>query len=130
MLVSLLVVGLVIFRAGKTGESWDSVALGLGVVCVLLAWLFVHTVFTLRYARHYYSNTWRPPIDFNQGGKPPTYIDFAYLAFGVGTAFQVSDTTLRNSDVRQTVLVHSLVSFLFAAAILGITVNLVAGLRG
>ncbi|MEI6622739.1 MAG: DUF1345 domain-containing protein, partial [Actinomycetes bacterium] len=52
---ALLVVGLVIFRAGKTGESWDWIALVLGVFCVLLAWLFVHTIFTLRYARLFYS---------------------------------------------------------------------------
>ena len=66
----------------------------------------------------------------NQGDALPTYTDFAYLALGVGTAFQVSDTNIQTSEVRRTVLVHSLVSFLFAAAILGITVNLVAGLGG
>ncbi|MEI6621740.1 MAG: DUF1345 domain-containing protein, partial [Actinomycetes bacterium] len=60
----------------------------------------------------------------------PCYSDFAYVAFGVGTAFQVSDTNLSSPDVRKSVLFHSLVSFLFAAAILGITVNLVAGLSG
>lgn len=99
-------------------------AVGLGVTCGLLAWLFMHTIFTLRYAHQPYS-TDPPPIDLNQEGKDPRYSDIAYLAFGVGTAFQVSDTALRSPQVRRSAMGHSLGSFQFAAAILGIIVNLV-----
>ena len=53
---------------------------------VVLAWLSVHTIYLLRYARDYYS----PPeggIDFH--GEAPDYVDFAYLALTIGMTFQI-----------------------------------------
>lgn len=52
-------------------------------------------MFTLKYARLYYSGTaWG--IDFNGTGAPD-YPDFAYLAFTIGMTFQISDTTFSPS---------------------------------
>ncbi len=50
-----------------------------------MAWAAVHTVFTTRYARLYYSGS-DGGIDFNQD-DPPQYSDFAYLAFTIGMTF-------------------------------------------
>jgi uncharacterized membrane protein len=87
----------------------------------------VHTLFTLRYAALYYG---RPGggIRFNSA-EPPTYADFAYLAFTVGMTFQVSDTALHSTTLRRTVLQHALLSYLFGTGILATTINLVASLR-
>ena len=52
----------------------------------------------------------------------------AYLAFTVGMTFQVADTDLSHRTVRQTVLKHALLSYLFGAVIIGVTVNVVANL--
>ena len=93
---------------------------------MVVSWFAVHTVFTLRYARLYYSH---PPggIDFNQS-EAPTYSDFAYLAFTIGMAYQVSDTDLQTRKIRATALQHSLLSYLLGAVILAMTINLIIGL--
>jgi hypothetical protein len=85
-------------------------------------------LFTLRYAALYYG---RPGggIDFNSA-EPPTYRDFAYLAFTVGMTFQASDPVLHSTALRRTVLRHALLSNLFGTEIMATTVNLVASLRG
>jgi uncharacterized membrane protein len=42
--------------------------------------------------------------------------------------FQVSDTALKGSTIRATALRHALLSYLFGAFIIAVTINLVAGL--
>jgi uncharacterized membrane protein len=46
----------------------------------------------------------------------------------IGMCYQVSDTTVRNRRIRRTVLSHALLSYLFGVAIVGGSVNLIAGL--
>jgi uncharacterized membrane protein len=126
-LVSLLAVGVVVgtARSAPPGLHRDLYG-GLGVLSVLLSWLVVHTVFAARYARIYYTGP-DGGVNFNQTG-PPCYSDFAYVAFTIGTTFQVSDTNLTSNEMRRTVLRHSMVSYLFGAFIIAVTVNLLAGL--
>jgi uncharacterized membrane protein len=100
----------------------------LALVSVALSWALVHTLFTLRYARLYFTGT-AGGIDFNQKGTP-RYVDFAYLAFTIGMTYQVSDTDLQNFAIRSLALRHALLSYLFGAVILAATINLVAGLAG
>jgi uncharacterized membrane protein len=123
---SLLAIALVI--AGGTGgdnRTRDARA-ALAVVSVVLSWTVVHTVFTLRYARLYYTGP-DGGIDFNQE-DPPRYSDFAYLAFTIGMTFQVSDTELQTPEIRSAALRHALLSYLLGAVILATTINLVSGL--
>jgi uncharacterized membrane protein len=80
----------------------------------------------LRYARLYYTEP-QGGIDFNQD-EPPAYRDFAYLAFTLGMTYQVSDTALKNSTIRITVLRHTLLSYVLGAVVLAATINLVVGL--
>lgn len=91
-----------------------------------LSWGLVHTIFTLRYARSYYS---RPVggIDFNED-DPPTYLDFAYLALTIGMTFQVSDTNLTAKGIRRIALSHTLLSYLFGAVIVALVINVVSSL--
>ena len=119
---SLLTVGLVIFRAHDSGP----VRLALGVACVAASWAVLHTIFVLRYARLYYAEP-VGGIDFKQE-PDPAYRDFAYVGFTVGMTFQVSDTDIGKATIRTAVLRHALLSFIFGAVILAITINLLAGL--
>lgn len=98
----------------------------LAVVSVALSWGLIHTLFTLRYASLYYQGP-DGGVDFNQA-EPPTYGDFAYLAFTLGMTFQVSDTTLHEHAIRITALRHALLSYVFGTLILATLINLVAGL--
>lgn len=124
---SLAAVGSVLVRAGTAAAGGRVLLTGLGVVTVVLSWTVVHTVFALRYARLYYGDTGGAGIDFNSD-EPPTFRDFAYLAFTVGMTFQVSDTQVVRSDVRAAVLRQALLSYLFGTVIIAVTINLVAGL--
>ncbi|TPG25638.1 DUF1345 domain-containing protein [Mycolicibacterium hodleri] len=112
--------------AGSTGG--DSAAV-VGALSVVAAWVTVHTVYMLRYARLYYGGD-EGGIDFHQDGYRPDYGDFAYLAFTLGMTYQVSDTDLTARPVRMAALRHALLSFLLGAIILAITINLVASLIG
>ena len=103
-------------------RAWLSV---LAVASVVLSWLVVHVVFTLRYARLYYEEP-QGGVDFNDK-IPPCYMDFAYLAFTIGMTYQVSDTNL-TSKIRPTALQHALLSFLFGTVIVATAVNAVVGL--
>ena len=124
-IASLLAVGMVLFRAGAAGNAKYTQA-ALAVVSVFVSWALVHTVFTLKYARLYYSGT-PGGIDFNDPG-PPDYHDFAYLAFTIGMTFQVSDTDIRSREIRRTVLRHAWLSFPLVAVIIATSINLVSGL--
>jgi len=122
----LAAVGLVLVKAGHATGVTKAYLIALGVLSVALSWAMVHTVFTLRYARTYYS---RPQggIDFNES-DPPTYLDFAYLALTIGMTFQVSDTNLTSKPIRRIALTHAAFSYLFGAVIVALVINVVATL--
>jgi uncharacterized membrane protein len=124
--VSLGAVVATIADATKTSGAARWLLVSLGISSIVASWFVVHTLFTMTYARAYYTDE-DGGIDFNME-QPPTWIDFAYLAFTIGMTFQVSDTDLQTSGLRRIALRHMLLSYLFGAVILAITSNLVAGL--
>lgn len=126
-LACLGVVGLVLMKAANSSGGLKALLIGLGVLSVALSWACVHTVFTLRYARAYYGGKASGGIDFNEE-EPPAYLDFAYVAFTIGLTFQVSDTDLTSKAVRRIALRHALISFLFGAVMIGLTINVLASL--
>src|SRR4051812_10399912 len=123
---SLVAVGYTLVYAGNRSSSQKALTIGLAILAVALAWGAVHTVYTLRYAALYYGDP-VGGIDFN-GEDGPDYLDLAYFAFTVGMTFQVSDTDLSAKAIRRTVLRHALLSYLFGAVIVAVTINLVASL--
>ena len=123
---TLVAVALLLVKAGDAGHAKGWYA-ALAVLTVVSAWAVLHTVFTLRYAELYYADE-PGGLNFHGDGKP-TYHDFAYVAFTIGMTFQVSDTEVTAREFRRTILRHALLSFVFGAAIIATTVNLVAGLR-
>ena len=121
---SLGAVGLLLLGSG--GPGGKVVEAIVSVVSVALGWAVVHTMYTTRYARLYYSGA-PGGVDFKEG-EPPKYSDFAYLAFTIGMTYQVSDTDLMNKKFRATALRHALLSYLFGVVIIATMINLVAGL--
>jgi uncharacterized membrane protein len=115
-----------LFMAGSARGAHADFAGLVGVGSVVAAWFVVHTVFTVRYALLYYGSE-AGGIDFNQSDAP-AYGDFAYLAFTIGMTYQVSDTDLRTRSIRATALRQALLSYLFGAVVLAVTINLIAGL--
>ncbi|OBI98776.1 hypothetical protein A5660_04070 [Mycobacterium alsense] len=122
---SLAGVGYVVAAGSRSGAQALAAAL-VGVATVVASWFAVHTLFTVHYARLYYSGE-PGGINFHDP-EPPCFRDFAYVAFTVGMTFQVSDTEVGLSSIRATVLRHAMLSYLLGAVVLAVTVNLIAGL--
>jgi uncharacterized membrane protein len=125
-IASLAAVGVVLFGAGSASGNLKYIEAGLAVISVGVSWTLVHTVFTLKYARLYYSGT-PGGIDFNEADAPD-YADFAYLSFTIGMTFQVSDTNIESKQIRRTALRHAWLSFPLGTVIIATAINLVSGL--
>jgi uncharacterized membrane protein len=125
-LVSLVAVGFVLGQASNSKGAAQALLAVLGVASVAISWAVIHTVFTLSYARMYYTGG-DGGVDFKQETRPK-YSDFAYLALTIGMTFQVSDTDLTDNAFRRAALRQSLLSYVFGTGILATTINLVANL--
>jgi uncharacterized membrane protein len=126
---SLLGVGFALLLAGQESGPLKVLLVGFAVLTVVLSWTVVNTVFTLRYAdQHFGSGAAGIAFGDSDGPETPSYRDFAYVAFTIGMCYQVSDTTVRDRRIRRTVLSHALLSYVFGVAIVGGSVNLIAGL--
>jgi len=113
-------------------ERWEAYAFGVGAV--VLGWLWVHLVYTFRYAHLYYydddgDGTACGGIKF-PGTDEPSDWDFAYFAFCIGASFAVSDPQVTETRVRREILAHSIISFAYNSVIIGMVINLFAGIFG
>ena len=103
--------------------------IGAAVLTVVLSWAVINTVYTLRYAdEHFRSRAGGIAFGDQDGHERPSYRDFAYVAFTIGMTYQVSDTTLRDTRIRRTVLAHAILSYLFGVVIVAGSVSLISGL--
>lgn len=118
-------VGYVVAAASRSGPGAVEAAV-VGILTVAASWFAVHTLFTVHYARLYYSDE-PGGINFHDP-EPPRFRDFAYVAFTVGMTYQVSDTEIGLTSIRATVLRQALLSYLLGAVVLAVTINLIAGL--
>ncbi len=116
------VVMLMLAGKGTAGQA----AACLALAGVAMAWAAVHLMYATRYAHLYYSD--KPGgIDFN-GDEPPAFRDFLYFSYNLGMTYQVSDTAVQSSAIRAVVLRHCLIAYVFGAAIIATTINLVVGI--
>jgi uncharacterized membrane protein len=95
------------------------------------SWCLVGAMFTFHYAREFYrSPAERRALCFPDNEQNPNYWDFLYFSFTIAVAAQTSDITVMTRSMRKTVLAQSILSFLFNAAILGLSINIAASLLG
>ena len=123
-----------IMPEAKQAGGWMMAGLSvLGAVTILLSWLVAHGSFAVHYAHEYFyeiEHHETPGIEFpgtDDDRGELDYWDFCYFAFVIGMTAQVSDVQVRTRHWRRMVLAHGMVSFLFNAAILGLSINLLAG---
>ena len=109
-------------------KNSGSLEIALAVASVILAWLFLNTIFALHYAHEYYGDhgTKHSGIDV-PGDRDPDYWDFMYFAFVIGMTFQVSDIAIGERTIRRVVLAHSVIAFFFNVIVIAVSVNIVAG---
>ncbi|MBV4458566.1 DUF1345 domain-containing protein [Pseudomonas sp. COR58] len=104
---------------------------GFTALTVIGSWLLIGVIFSVHYARLYY--TWdgkEPALRFAEGLTTPNYWDFLYFSFTIGVAVQTSDVGVATRELRKIVLAQSLIGFVFNTAILGFSINIAAGLFG
>jgi uncharacterized membrane protein len=123
----------IIFELANTRHQQAAASLanyGFTLVTVIGSWLLVATIFTLHYARHFYRSGSQPPLRFPDHEKNPDYWDFLYFSFTIAVALQTSDVEVMSGRMRKIVLLQSVLTFVFNTAILGLSVNIAAGLIG
>jgi uncharacterized membrane protein len=129
-LLSLVAIVELLSTIKQTGGADRSAHMALAAITVLNSWALVPTMFTLHYADMFYSlPADRRPLHFPHTPEP-VFGDFAYFSFTIAAACQTADVSTTNRSIRKVVAAHSVISFLFNAAILGFAINVTAGLIG
>jgi uncharacterized membrane protein len=102
---------------------------GLTAFTVAGSWLLVGTVYAFHYAHLFYRS---PPgaraLGFPDAEENPDYWDFLYFSFNLAVAGQTSDVTVLSGTMRKAVLAQSILSFVFNVAIIGMMINIAAGM--
>jgi uncharacterized membrane protein len=95
------------------------------------SWCLVGTIFTFHYAHMFYRAPPNAvPLHFPDNEASPDYWDFLYFSFTIAVAAQTSDVSVMSRAMRKVVLAQSILSFLFNAAILGLSINIAASMVG
>ncbi len=100
-------------------------------ITFFISWMVLHTAYALHYAHAYYLNLKEgsefPPLIF-AGTPHPRYSDFFHFSIVIGMTCQTADIVIAEPKIRNLVTVHGLLSFVFNATLLGLTMSLVGGL--
>jgi uncharacterized membrane protein len=110
----------------QLGAGRAATHLALATITILLSWTFVHVIFALHYAHEFYAAKPRGGGLTFPGGEDPDYWDFFYFSLVIGMTSQVSDVAVTGRTIRRTVTAHGVVSFLFNAALIALSVNIAA----
>ncbi len=132
---ALSFVSMVIFllHADLQQQSHPSLFIGLTSMSLIGAWLVVPSAFTMHYAHEFYLNRQKnhhqaPALLFPDKIAQPDYMDFAYFSFTISVANQTADIAPGNAKMRRLALLQSLIAFIFNTSILGLAINMVAGM--
>ncbi|GMA21198.1 DUF1345 domain-containing protein [Arsenicicoccus piscis] len=66
----------------------------------------------------------RPALPGHQHPRP---VDFVYLAFTLGSSFATSDVEITSRRMRFRVLLHSVLSFFYNAAVVALAISVITG---
>ncbi|HEY3814193.1 MAG TPA: DUF1345 domain-containing protein [Caulobacteraceae bacterium] len=150
--IAAVVAEIVANKVDKGAFQWARIVVMIATVA--LSWLFVHTVFALHYAHDYYMPAKPPeridnvtdnfpadetpykraPLPYRAGlwfpghDRSPDYWDFLHFSIVIGAASQTADINIESKAIRRLVTGHVILSFVFNAVILGLTINLSASL--
>lgn len=129
-LISILAILLELSSLRTLNGTPRALHLLLTASTLILSWALLPTAFAMHYAHHHYlhrSETVIPMI-FPEKPDEPGYWDFLYFSFTIAVASQTADVGTGTTDMRRIALLQSVISFVFNLAILGLSVNVAAGL--
>jgi uncharacterized membrane protein len=131
--VSILAILFQLSTAKQASDALKTLHLALTGSTLVVSWLLLPTAFTMHYAHLFYrqrANTGVLPLLFPGKLAEPNYWDFAYFSFTIAVASQTADVAVGTADVRKITLLQSVISFVFNILILGLSINVGAGLLG
>ncbi|MGS3447910.1 DUF1345 domain-containing protein [Klebsiella electrica] len=107
-----------------------AVHLLLTVATLIVSWALLPSSFAMHYAHQHYLHRTQDvtPMMFPEKPEDPGYWDFLYYAFTIAVASQTADVSTGTTGIRRITLLQSVISFVFNLAILGLSVNIGAGL--
>ncbi|VVE24746.1 membrane protein [Pandoraea cepalis] len=119
-----------VLASAKTGAPHQASEHVLFAAATLIAgWFLVPTIYTLHYARLYFTDTESPfALAWPERDCDPDYWDFLYFSFTIAVASQTADIALTSRRMRRTALAQAVLSFFFNLAVLGLSINIGAGL--
>ena len=103
--------------------------LALSLLTIISAWFFMHTVFAIHYAHDYYlalADQQDAGLDFPKTAQP-TYPDFLYFSYVIGTSAQTADVSITSRSMRILNILHIILAYGFNTSILAISINVAAG---
>ena len=131
--LAAIVIELASIKDQPAGTRWFHYSLTGSTL--LGSWLALNAMFSGHYAHLYYNSpAGKRALRFPDGGDDsrdgatPNYWDFLYFSFTIAVAAQTSDVSVMTRGMRKAVLAQSVLSFLFNAAIIGMSINVAAGL--
>lgn len=131
---SVVILGALFFEitSGKDVAGYHRLArMALPMITLAGVWLLVPLLFAINYAHDYYcAARERRPVRFPDEIEFPSYWDFVYFSVTIAVASQTADIAVTSSECRRLVLAQSVLSFLFNTSVLGLTINLAAGVLG
>jgi uncharacterized membrane protein len=107
----------------------------LALASAPLGWFMLHTIAALHYGHRYYTNSAASGARKDSGGlkfpdtHEPHAWDFIYFSFVIGMTAQVSDVSALTTRMRQVILVHAVISFVFNTILIALAVNVAVALR-
>lgn len=102
----------------------------LTIATLIASWALLPSAFAMHYAHQHYlhRNDSITPMIFPEKPTNPGYWDFLYFSFTIAVASQTADVATGNTEMRKLALLQSAISFIFNLVILGLSVNVGAGL--
>ena len=102
---------------------------GFTVVTLLGSWFLLGMLFCVHYAHLFYrSDAGQRPLKFPDDEANPDYWDFLYFSFTIAAALQTSDVAVLTRMVRKIVIGQTILCFFFNLVVLGLSINIAAGL--
>lgn len=131
-IAAVLSISAIVLELGQIPQlSPDQRALryGFTALTVLGSWFLVGVLFCFHYAYLFYHSSRKElPLRFPNDLAEPDYWDFLYFSFTIAVAAQTSDVTVTDRTMRKLVVGQSILSFFFNVAILGLSINIAAGM--
>ncbi|NNH86935.1 DUF1345 domain-containing protein [Acinetobacter terrae] len=100
----------------------------LSILTISSAWFFMHTIFAIHYAHDFYLALEKHKnggLDFPKTARP-TYPDFIYFSYVIGTSAQTADVSITTQSMRVLNTLHLLLAYGFNTTILAISINVTA----